>query len=146
MKTRLNPAYLSTVFEYVPTDKPADFWVITAHNPKGGPADPGDNLAADKRLHADLIDIKTTPFRIIGLSPDETHVEPGWGFPSDETTAIEIGRRYEQDAVYHFTAGRIDLVDCKTLERHPLQNPAMRIRDPRDLRHFTLILESLNLI
>jgi hypothetical protein len=142
LKTELNPAYHQTVFEYIPAGKPDDFWVITAYNPKGRPADPGDNLAADARLRADLARLKITPFRIIGLSPDETHAEPGWGFPSDEVTAFEIGRRYQQEAVYHFTAGRIDLVDCKTLGRHPLENPATRIRDPREVRHFTLFVGS----
>ncbi len=38
MKT--NPAYLDTVFQYIPDGKPADFWVITACNPKGKTADP----------------------------------------------------------------------------------------------------------
>jgi hypothetical protein len=142
MKTRLNPAYHQTVFEYIPAGKPDDFWVITAHNPEGRPADPGDNIAADAQLISDIDALEITPFRIIGLSPDETHAEPGWGFPCDEATALEIGRRYHQQAVYHFTAGRIDLVDCKTLERHPLENPATRTRDPRDLRHFTLFVGS----
>jgi hypothetical protein len=139
MKTKLNPAYHQTVFQYIPTGKPADFWVITAYNPKGRPADPGDNLAADARLHADLTNLEITPFRIIGLSPDETHAEPGWGFPADETTALEIGRRYRQEAVYHFATGRIDLVDCKTLERHPLENPVARIARPPHPRHLPLL-------
>ena len=142
MKKKLNPAYHQTVFEYIPAGKPDDFWVITAYNPDGSSADLGDNLAADARLRTDLARLKITPFRVIGLSPDETHAEPGWGFPSDDATALEIGRRYQQDALYHFTAGRIDLVDCETQERHPLENPATRIRDPREVRHFTLFVGS----
>ena len=142
MKKKLNPAYHQTVFEYIPAGKSYDFWVITAYNPNGNSADLGDNLAADARLRAELAGLKITPFRIIGLSPDETHAEPSWGFPSDEATALEIGRRYQQDALYHFTAGRIDLVDCETQERHPLENPATRIRDPREVRHFTLFVGS----
>ena len=142
MKSKPNPAYLQTVFEYIPTGKPGDFWVITAYNPKGKPADPGDNIQADAQLLADIEALEITPFRVTGLSPDETHAEPGWGFPSDETTALEIGRRYRQQAVYHFTAGRIDLVYCKTHECHSLDDPATRIRDPRDLRHFTLFVGS----
>ena len=133
MKTKLNPAYHQTVFEYIPAGKPDDFWVITAYNPNGRQADPGDNTTADARLHADLEALGITPFRVTGLSPDESHSEPGWGFPSDEATALEIGRRYRQEAVFHFTAGGIDLVDCKTHDRKPLDDPAARIRDPRDL-------------
>ena len=142
MKSRLNPTYLNTVFDYIPTGKSGDFWVITAYNPNGKTAYPGDNIQADARLRAEIESLGITPIRVTGLSTDETHAEPGWGFPSDEATALEIGRHYRQQAVYHFTAGRIDLVDCKTLERHPLEDPAMRIRDPRDLRHFTLFVGS----
>ena len=133
MKTKLNPAYHQTVFECIPAGKPDDFWVITAYNPNGRPADPGDNIAADACLHADIEALGITPFRVTGLSPDESHAEPGWGFPSDEVTALEIGRRYQQEAVFHFTAGGIDLVDCKTHDREPLEDPSARIRDPRDL-------------
>ena len=133
MKTKFNPAYHQTVFECIPAGKPDDFWVITAYNPNGTPADPGDNIAADACLHADIEALGITPFRVTGLSPDESHAEPGWGFPSDEVTALEIGRRYQQEAVFHFTAGGIDLVDCKTHDREPLGDPVARIRDPRDL-------------
>ena len=142
MKPRLNPAYHNTVFQFTANSKPADFWVITACNPKGKPADPGDNIKADARLHEDITKLKTTPFRVIGLSPDESHAEPGWGFPCDEASALEIGRRYRQQAVYHFTGARIDLVDCKTGGCQPLDDPATRIRDPRELRHFTLFVGS----
>ena len=133
MKTKLNPAYHQTVFEYFHASKPDDFWVITAYNPNGRPADPGENIAADARLHADIEALGITPFRVTGLSPDESHAEPGWGFPSDEVTPLKIGRRYQQEAVFHFTAGGIDLVDCMTHDREPLEDPAARIRDPRDL-------------
>jgi len=142
MKTKLNPAYHQTVIEFIPDGKPDDFWVITAYNPEGKPADPEDNIVADARLLAEIEALEITPFRVTGLSPDETHAEPGWGFPCDEATALEIGRRYRQEAVFHFNAGRINLVDCKTHEREPLKEQAARIRDPRDLRHFTLFVGS----
>jgi hypothetical protein len=142
MKAQTKAAYLDTVFEYLPSDTTPDFRVITAYNPGGRPANPGDNIAADARLRAEIGKLKITPFRVNVLSHDETHAEPGWGFPCDEATAIGIGRRFRKQAVFHFTSGRIDLVDCKTLERHPLANPATRIRNPRDLRQFTLFVGS----
>ena len=142
MKSRLNPAYHDTVFQYIPTGKPADFCVITGYNPKGKPADPAENINADARLHEDITKLKTTPFRVIGLSPDESHAEPGWGIPCEEINALELGQRFRQQAVYHFSAGGIDLVDCKTGERQPLHDPARRIRDPRNLRHFILFVGS----
>ena len=138
----MNPAYHDTVFETIPTGDASHFWVITAYNPDGEDAPAADNLLEDSRLHAEIAEMGFTPFRIIGMSRDESHAEPGWGFPCDETTAMEIGRRYRQEAVFHFTAGRIDLVDCKTGERQSLDDPTSRIRDPRDVRHFTLSVGS----
>ena len=138
----MNSAYQDTVFECILDNKPTAFWVITAYNPDGKDADPGDNIAADKRLRAEFEKLEISFFRIIGMSPNQNHAEPGWGFPCDETTALEIGRRYRQEAVFHFSAGRIDLVDCKTGECQPLDNPASRILDPREVKHFTLFVGS----
>ena len=138
----MNLAYHDTIFEYIPSGKISDFWVVTAYNPDGKTVGRPDNIEADERLMAEITALGLTPFRIIGMSRDELHAEPGWGFPCAEVTALEIGRRYSQEAMFHFTLGRIDLVDCKTCERHPLDDPTGRIRDPRDVRHFTLFVGS----
>jgi hypothetical protein len=138
----MNPAYHKPVFEYIPTEKPADFWVITAYNPDGNTADAGDNISADSDLREEIVSLGLVPFRVIGRSPDSSHAEPGWGIPCDEATALEIGRRYRQEAVFHFTTGRIDLVDCESGSHESLENPFSRILDPRDVRHFTLSVGS----
>ncbi|MFZ9937665.1 MAG: DUF3293 domain-containing protein [Luteolibacter sp.] len=134
--------YGDTVFEYLPDDEAAEFWVVTACNPDGRTADPGDNLLADSLLQADIGKLKLNAFRIIGMSRDESHAEPGWGIECDEQTALDLGRRYNQEAVFHFTERGIDLVDCKNGKRQPLENPASRIRDPRQHRHFSLFIGS----
>jgi hypothetical protein len=138
----MNPAYHKPVFEYIPTGKPTDFWVITAYNPDGKNTDHDTNAAADARLHADITALGFAPFRIIGMSPDQTHAEPGWGFPCDEATALELGRSHRQEAIFHFHASGIDLVDCESGESQPLDEPAGRILDPRENRHFTLFVGS----
>lgn len=138
----MNPAYHDTIFEYIPAETISDFWVTTAYNPDGETVAHADNIEADNRLLAEVTGLGFTPFRIIGLDRKEEHAEPGWGIPCDEATALEIGRRYSQEAVFHFTSNRIDLVDCKTGERHPLDEPTGRIRDPRNVRHFTLFVGS----
>lgn len=90
----MNPAYYDTVFETIPTGDTSDFWVITAYNPDGKDADSGDNQTGDSKLRSEIVKMGFTPFRITGMSCDQKHAEPGWGFPCDEATAIEIGRRY----------------------------------------------------
>lgn len=141
MKSRIDQ-YTDSVFEYITTDKSAEFWVVTAYNPDGISADPGDNLLADSLLHAEIGKSKLNAFRIIGMSRDESHAEPGWGIECDEQTALDLGRRCRQEAVFHFSERGIDLVDCKDGKRQPLENPASRIRDPRGHRHFSLYVGS----
>ena len=142
MKSSTHSAYHSTRFEYVTANKPDDFWVVTAYDPNGCPTEIGDNLHADALLLDELNNLGLIPFRVIGRSPDETHAEPGWGFPATEAAAIQIGKRFHQLAIYHFTAGGIDLVILKTNKTEPLDHPASRIHDPRDVRHFRLFVGS----
>lgn len=137
-----NPAYLHTVFEFVPRESLEEFWVVSAFNPRGKTVGLGDNEAADARLRAEIEKRQLLAFRVIGLSPDGSHAEPGWGIVCDEDTAIGLGRLFKQEALYQFSAGRISLVDCGTRRRKALTNPAARILDPRELRHFTLFIGS----
>jgi hypothetical protein len=134
------PAYTATVFEYLPGEGRDEFWVITAYHPDGRNADATANQAADLRLHQNLAGLGLEPFRIIGLSPDERHAEPGWGVSCDESTAIKLGRKFNQQAVFHFSPGQIRLVDCRTGTHTLLDDPEARIRDPRDVKHFTLFV------
>lgn len=136
------PAYLDTVFRYIPDGKPADFWVITAWNPKSRTATPGANQEANQRLLDHLNEHEIPCFRVIGHSRDESHAEPGWGIVCDEKTALKLGRKFKQEALFGFHDGKIDWVDCKTGKRKPLDNPGSRLPDPQSLRHFTLIAGS----
>ena len=130
--------YLQTVFQYSPADKPDAFWVVTAHNPNGKSAAPGDNILADAQLHEELKELKITSFRVTGLSPDESHAEPGWGFACEEATALRLGRQFQQEAIFHFQEELIELVCCENGDRQALDKPEGRNRDPRSLRYYTL--------
>lgn len=90
----MNPAYLLTVFQFIPESKPDSFWVITAFNPDGITRDITKNNAADSKLHEELTKAGLAPFRIIGMSPDASHAEPGWGIATDEITALSLGVRF----------------------------------------------------
>lgn len=139
-KIRLNPAYREVEFEFVTQGKPSDFWVITAYNPDGKNTDSILNKAADERLR-EAIEAQGHPsFRVIGSSPDQKHAEPGWGIPCDEATALKLGKRFSQEAVFQFKDGSIWLVDCSSGARESLPNPSTRITDPSHIKHFTLFL------
>jgi hypothetical protein len=96
----------------LPADWPADFAVITAHDPDGMPTTPERNLAADAALEAELRGAGYRLHRITGGSADGAHLEPGWGAPIGLPGAVEFGRRYRQVAIFVVRAGRLALVDC----------------------------------
>lgn len=61
------------------------------------------------------------PIRADGGSPDGTHVEPGWSFPSSPAEAVRWGRRCDQAAVFHVDVGGASVL------------PALVDADPRPL-------------
>jgi hypothetical protein len=142
MKTPNQSAYLDTVFELIPKKKTHSFWVITAHNPNGETLSSGENTLADINLRDEIETLKIPFFRVIGMSRDGNHAEPGWGMECDEKTAIKLGKSYQQEALFYFTKNTIELVDCRDGQRISLDEPQSRILDPRDLKHFTIIIES----
>ncbi len=142
MKPKLNPSYMEAYFQYIQSESPSDFYVITAYNPDGKTVSIADNSQADIELCEAIEALKLKSFSVIGMSQDELHAEPGWGVHCDEKIAIELAKRFRQEAIFHFTDGQIHLVDCKTGKRFSLRNPSERIRDPQKLHHFTLFVGS----
>jgi hypothetical protein len=122
----LHAAFKEAIFEFTPGDHPENFWVITAYNPDGQDTNEISNQLADEKLYEELNALGVEPFRVTGLSPDRTHAEPGWGGSLEERTAIELGRKYRQVAVFHFQAGEIWLVDCSDGRREALDNSVKR--------------------
>lgn len=70
--------FQSTVFQVIPDNLPPSFFILTGWNPNGKEADFGGNSDRDNEIEKEIK--KLRHFRVIGMSPDEKHVEPGWGF------------------------------------------------------------------
>lgn len=125
--TPLKSEYYDVVFHFSPDEAPLEFWVITAWNPDGQDQSEAENKSADEELRRVLLDRNLNFFRITGSSPDESHAEPGWGVVTDESTALNLSRRFRQEAVFHFHSSGIDLVNCANGERSALSEPGSRI-------------------
>ena len=134
----VNPEYKNTVLHFIPEGKPSEFWVITAWNPDGNDASTAENKSRDQQLRQILEARGLRHFRVIGTSADENHGEPGWGIATDEDTAIELGREFSQEALFHVQGDEVYLVSCLTCERSPLPNLGRLLRDPRDVQLFTI--------
>ena len=133
--TRMNPkdfrnAYLETiytageiswVFSPVEAGLPLyggrRFSLITAANPRSEAWNNADNAGRNRQMQLEIA-AKGWAFEAsIGSSPSGDWLEHGfliWDAPLDEV--VQIGRRYEQNAICHGEAGRVALVWCDDSE------------------------------
>ena len=136
----MTTAYHSTVLQVLPEELPDSFCIITAWNPNGEPGLPGRNRKRDRDL-AERIDGLSIPrVRITGMSPDESHGEPGWAVDCSLDQGLDLAREFRQEALYLVENGDLLLVRCTDGEQTPLGPLVPRLRDPRTRRLFTLHL------
>lgn len=93
-----------------------DGWafVITAYNP-GRAASPEENASAQERLFDYLAGEHLTWLAAVGRSRDGRHREPSVVVEGiDAARAIEIARRFGQDAIFSWDGRELRVVDCAT--------------------------------
>jgi hypothetical protein len=110
----LKPEYSDTVFSGPDPGEgwPESFAIVTAYNPDGVNVDDAANLAANEELEATVRDAGLSYSPMAGGSGDGSHVEPGFLVLCDLETALELGHRFNQEAVFWIEAGRLHLVAC----------------------------------
>ena len=110
----LKPEYSNTVFSGPESGEgwPESFAIVTAYNPDGVNVDNAANVAANEELVATIRDAALSYSPMAGGSGDGSHVEPGFLVLCDLETALELGRRFNQEAVFWVEAGRLHLVAC----------------------------------
>ena len=130
----------TTVFQVIPDNLPPSFFILTGWNPNGKEADFGENSDRDNEIEGEIK--KLRHFRVIGLSPDEKHAEPGWGFVCSEIRVLEMARKYQQLAIYQVKDDRLTLISADGKKRVNLGKWSERVRDPRNMVHFSIYLGS----
>lgn len=88
----------------------APFAVITACNPRGGTADPGDDAARDARFTAELATQRMHRVRAIGEAAEGGHAEAGWALVVSREAAVAIARRWDQRALFWWDGLRFSIV------------------------------------
>jgi hypothetical protein len=112
--SRLHPAYFAVRFRtgtHV-AEWPTSFAIITAYATTGETWTEARNREADGRLHAELFTRGLRPIRITGFDPDTQHAEPGWAVELPQAEALEMGRRYLQDAIFHVVGDELSVCSC----------------------------------
>jgi hypothetical protein len=85
--------------------------VITAANPYGRPASDEDNERAHQELLQALREWVTFP--AVGGDPAGSHAEQSVAVVGlSDAAAVELGRRFEQDAVFAWTPQSLTLLSC----------------------------------
>lgn len=93
-------------------DLPVEFGVITACNPMGLTTDASVNDGLDRDLAQALRGQGIRHFRVTGGSRDMSHAEPGYGCVVDREGIVELGRQWNQEAVFWVREDHLFLVFC----------------------------------
>lgn len=120
----MNPNYATTHFRAEPfSDWPRSFAIITACNPYHPERHTGsddENTHLDALLEAHLRELEYRHWRVIGGSPDFVHAEPGFAVEVSLPEGIELGRKFNQEAIFWIEGDDLYLVACQGSERQPL--------------------------
>lgn len=88
------------------------FAIITAHNPKGKVLTSCQNRLLDRQLQHE-IDKLRQPYRaMVGTSVDRCHMEKSWGVSTDKDSAVILGRKFQQNAIYFVERDKLQLIPC----------------------------------
>lgn len=89
-----------------------NFAIITAYNPLGKICSKSANRTLDKELQADIEGLKAPYRRLWGCSPEFDHSEKSWAVMTDKGTAINLAKKYQQNAIYWVEQVCLFLVPC----------------------------------
>jgi hypothetical protein len=88
------------------------FAIVTAHNPRGSILSPSQNRLLDRQLQS-KIQQYNSPYRaLIGAAADLSHMEKSWAVFIDKEQAVELGREFNQHAIYYVNRGLLSLIAC----------------------------------
>jgi len=118
----MNPEYSKTIFliSKEPESWPDEFAIITAHNPMDLKLSDYENSLRNEKL---LKSIDSNVFlELSGSSPDHSHQEASFAFISKIQEAVDIGKEFQQKAIYYVKDGNLKLVECCTGKIEELGN------------------------
>ncbi len=93
-------------------DLPVGFGIVTACNPMGVTVEALVNEGLDRDLGLFLLGQGIPHFRVTGGSRDMSHAEPGYGCAVDPERIVELGRQWNQEAVFWVEGDQLFLVSC----------------------------------
>lgn len=92
---------------------PESFGVVTAWNPNGKIISDEVNAERTEALCKDLDGLGLPHFPVTGYALDSDHYEDGFGIVCDRDQTIELGRKWDQLAVFWMEDGWVWLIFCE---------------------------------
>lgn len=93
---------------------PKRFAIVTACNPNGVGQTAKFNHEMTVRLRIHLESLGLVFFPIVGGSRDGAHSEASFGIEMETgSLGLEIGRKFNQDAIFWVEGGNVFLLSCK---------------------------------
>ncbi len=110
----LHPAYFTTRFhtEAAVPAWPAEFVILSACATTGETWSAERTAQADRALESELRERSTWVVRITGSSPSGDHAEPSWAAILPLPDALDVGRRFLQDALYIVRGDALSVTRC----------------------------------
>ena len=110
----MNPEYFKTIFliSQMPESWPGEFAIITGNNPMDVQLSDQENDLRNQKLY-DKTRNKIF-LNIIGSSPDRSHQEPSFALTCSIKEAIQMGKEFEQRAVFYVRKGMLKLIECSS--------------------------------
>jgi len=104
-------SYKTSVFLcHQPLGDHINFAIISAQNPHGDVKHHQLNMTLDCQFETRL-NTENLPYRrLIGASPDLSFREQSWAVMCDKAKAVELARKFRQNAIYWVEAGELYLV------------------------------------
>lgn len=128
--SNFRPEYFETVFESsTPLQQlPAQFAIVTAYNPNGESRDSEENGRRSQALRKILESRGIRHWQVTGCSRDRSHREPGYGIQCPIDSAIALGKRFQQEAIFWIAKDELRLVSCGDLKSVALGTFTARLR------------------
>ena len=91
---------------------PTEFAIITSYATTGETWTDRENSDADRRLTKTLRTYKVWMAPITGYSPTTGHSEPGWAVAINQSRACDLGKWFNQDAIYFVNNDKLFVSYC----------------------------------
>lgn len=95
-----------------PLSSDISFAIMTAHNPKGKILTSCQNRLLDRKLQHEIEQLRQPYRAMIATSLDRSHMEKSWAVSTDKFSAVILGQKFHQNAIYFVEHDKLQLVPC----------------------------------